>query len=150
MRQLDRVRRSALDYASMSRDPITKVGAVIFSEDDWVEISAGYNCLARGVHHLASRQERPAKYLFTPHAEVNAITNAARLGRATKGASMLVTMFPCACCASQIINAGIKKVYTPQPDWGHHKYHEHHEASLVQFGESGVQLHYIDVNKEIL
>lgn len=149
MRQLERVRRSALDYASMSRDPITKVGAVIFSEDDWVEISAGYNCLARGVLHLPERHERPAKYLFTPHAEVNAITNAARLGRATKGASMLVTMFPCACCASQIINAGVKTVYTPIPDKDHHMYKDHHEAALAQFRESGVGLWFLDVTKEI-
>lgn len=145
MRQLDRVRRSALDYASMSKDPITKVGAVIFSEDDWVEISAGYNCLARGVHHLPSRHERPTKYLYTPHAEANAISNAARMGRATKGASMLVTMFPCACCASLVINSGIKKVYTPEPDWDHHLYREHHEASLVQFGEAGVELVYTNM-----
>lgn len=139
-----------MDYASMSRDPITKVGAVIFSEDDWVEISAGYNCLARGVQHLPERHERPTKYLFTPHAEVNAITNAARLGRATKGASMLVTMFPCACCTSQIINAGVKTVYTPEPDWSHHMYKEHHDAALEQFEESGVKLEYIDVAKEIM
>ena len=142
-RQLVRIRNIALEYSKMSLDANTKVGAVIFCEEDWVEISAGYNCLARGVFHLPERQQRPLKYLFTPHAEANAITNAARLGRATKGKSMIITMFPCGPCASLVINAGIVRVYCPEPDLDHHLYKDHHETALAQFRESGVELVYI-------
>lgn len=130
--------------AQMSRDDNTKVGAVIFSEEDYVEISIGYNCLARGVTHKPERSQRPLKYLYTSHAEASAISSAARLGRSTKGASMVVTMFPCCSCCVQIINAGIKKLYTPRPDMSHYKYAEEFEHSVQQFKEAGVTVFYIE------
>lgn len=130
--------------AQMSRDENTRVGAVIFDEQDCVEVSVGYNCLARGVEHKPERSQRPLKYHFTSHAEASAVANAARLGRKTKGCSIAVTMFPCPICSALLINAGITKVYSPKPDWTHYKYKDELQYSLEQFKEAGVDLFYIE------
>ncbi len=45
------------------------------------------------------------------HAEARLIANAARQGRATEGASMYVTDFPCPPCAKLIAGAGISRLY---------------------------------------
>jgi len=63
--------------ASRSKDPSTKVGCVIASYDNMV-LSTGYNGLPRNVLDLSERMERPAKYLWTAHAEENAVAQAAR------------------------------------------------------------------------
>ena len=50
------------------------------------------------------------------HAEMDAITTAARLGRgATKGADLYCTTYPCHNCARHIVAAGIKNVYYIEP-----------------------------------
>lgn len=49
------------------------------------------------------------------HAEMNAITDAARLGRATKGATLYCTTFPCHNCAKHIVAAGIERVVFIEP-----------------------------------
>ena len=45
------------------------------------------------------------------HAEARLIADAARGGRATQGASMYVTDFPCPPCAKLIAGAGIATLY---------------------------------------
>ena len=49
------------------------------------------------------------------HAEMNAITDAARLGRSTKNAVLYCTTFPCHNCAKHIVSSGIKRVVYIQP-----------------------------------
>lgn len=49
------------------------------------------------------------------HAEMNAILDAARLGRATKGATLYCTTFPCHNCAKHIVAAGIDRVVFIEP-----------------------------------
>jgi dCMP deaminase len=44
------------------------------------------------------------------HAEINAITQAAKHGNATDGATMYLTTQPCGECAKAIVGAGIKRV----------------------------------------
>lgn len=44
------------------------------------------------------------------HSEVDAISNCARLGIATEGATIYITRYPCEACARQIVQAGIKHV----------------------------------------
>lgn len=93
-------------FAKRSKDPSTKVGCVIVGPDREVR-SMGYNGLPRGVEDLAERMERPAKYLWTSHAEENAVAQAARIGVSLKGCTAYVTHFPCARCARALIQAGI-------------------------------------------
>jgi deoxycytidylate deaminase len=49
------------------------------------------------------------------HAEMHAITGAARLGRSTKSAKLYCTTFPCHICARHIIAAGISEVHFIEP-----------------------------------
>jgi deoxycytidylate deaminase len=49
------------------------------------------------------------------HAEMSAISDAARLGRTTKGASLYCTTFPCHLCAKHIVAAGIDRVVFLEP-----------------------------------
>lgn len=46
----------------------------------------------------------------TNHAEMNALTQAAKLGNSVDGASAYVTNMPCTTCAKALIAAGIKRV----------------------------------------
>lgn len=98
--------RMAELVASRSKDPSTKVGCVVVSYDNTV-LSTGYNGLPRGVLDLPERMERPAKYLWTAHAEENAVAQAARNGISLDGATAYVTHSPCCRCARALIQAGI-------------------------------------------
>ncbi|CAB4196329.1 ComEB Deoxycytidylate deaminase [uncultured Caudovirales phage] len=103
------------------------------------QISTGYNGIPRGVLDLRERLERPAKYLFTSHAEENAIAQAARVGAMTKGCTAYVTHCPCARCARMLIQAGIvRAVYdikgtTSMPE-------EEFIAAKIMLIEAGIEL----------
>jgi dCMP deaminase len=98
--------------AGWSKDRSTKCGAVLVSpEGD--PLGWSYNGFPRTVDdNVEERHERPDKYLWTSHAEENAVCNAARIGVSLRGTSMYCTHPPCARCARQIIQAGIVKVCT--------------------------------------
>lgn len=75
----------------------------------------GYNGLPRGVSgEIAIRYspEDGEKYYWFEHAERNAIYNAARAGTSTAGCRLYVSLFPCADCASAIIQSGVVQVNT--------------------------------------
>lgn len=95
--------------AGWSKDPSTQVGCVVVSPDNAI-LATGYNGLPRGVDDLPERMERPAKYLWTSHAEENAVAHAARLGATLRGAAAYVTHHPCSRCARMLIQAGIARV----------------------------------------
>ena len=95
--------------ASKSKDPSTKVGCVLVGPDNEVR-STGFNGLPRGVTDKPERMERPAKYLWTSHAEENAVAQAARMGTAVKGCTAYVTHPPCARCTRALIQAGIRHI----------------------------------------
>lgn len=69
----------------------------------------------------------------TVHAEQNAIINCARNGISTLGATMYVTMTPCAVCARMIIQAGISKVIA------RNKYQKDSESRFL-LGLAGIEL----------
>jgi len=95
--------------ASKSKDTSTKVGSVIVRHNN--AFSTGYNGFPRGCNDdIPERHERPAKYDWVVHSELNAIINAAREGFRTEGSTMYVTLHPCNECAKAIVQAGIKEV----------------------------------------
>jgi deoxycytidylate deaminase len=49
------------------------------------------------------------------HAEMNALSDAARLGRSTKNATIFVTTYPCHNCAKHLIAAGIERIVFVEP-----------------------------------
>ncbi len=100
-----------------SKDPKCPVGAVIVSKDNII-LSTGFNGFARGVHDdeqiLNDADEKPKVIC---HAEANAILNAARVGARVEGATIYVSKFPCLTCCNAIIQAGIKRIYTHDPEF---------------------------------
>ncbi len=95
-----------------SKDPSTKVGAVVVGPNREIR-STGYNGIVRGVNDdLPERLERPTKYDFFEHAERNAVYNACLIGASLKGCVIYVTSMPCPDCARAIIQSGIKMVVT--------------------------------------
>jgi dCMP deaminase len=105
---------------SKSKDPSTKVGALVVGPYREVR-SMGYNGFPRGVNDSGTRHPerhtRPNKYLWTEHAERNAIYNACRVGVSLAGCTMYVTAFPCSDCSRGIIQSGISTViYKPWVD----------------------------------
>lgn len=88
----------------------TKVGCVIVAGHKGEILSTGFNGLPRGVAERPERLQRPAKYLWTSHAEENAVAFAARRGHSLEGATAYVTHLPCSRCARSLIQAGVSCV----------------------------------------
>lgn len=106
----------AAHVGSWSRDPSTKVGAVIVRPDRTIA-SVGYNGFPRGVADVYTT--RDDKLMRTVHAETNAIVSARE---PLAGCSLFVyPLCPCSNCAALIIQAGIKEVIYPvvptRPEW---------------------------------
>lgn len=129
-------------FASWSKDLRRGVGAVIVDPDTRNVLSHGYNGLPRGLSDdLGERLERPAKYLWTEHAERNALYNAPL---SVRGATMYCTFFPCAECARAIIQCGIKRLVTRPPDLDHATWGESFTVAIVMLNEVGIEITYID------
>jgi len=130
--------------AKLSKDPSTKVGAVLFDEKRRI-VSAGYNGFARGVADTDDRlSNRDVKYRLVLHAEKNAILFATG---PTHGCTMVVTHPCCAQCAALIIQAGVAHVMWPKPAT---EFEERWRQDLVltreQFTEAGVSIYEVDVS----
>jgi len=126
-----------------SKDKSTQIGAVIVGNDNEI-LSTGYNSFPRGMDdNIQERQERPEKYFYMVHAEINSIINAARIGVSTKNSTIYLTCgIPCTDCAKGIINAGIKTIYCKQicTTKNNEKWIEHQKISLEMFEECGIQV----------
>lgn len=105
----------AQHVATWSKDPSTKVGAVIFNYDHQV-LGIGYNGFPRYVEDMPARYEtKPIKYKLIVHAEANAILNA--IGN-VRGHCLVTTKYPCSECTKLIIQSGISRIITPKPTEG--------------------------------
>jgi dCMP deaminase len=100
--------------ANWSKDPSTKVGAVIIGQNKEI-LSTGYNGFPPGIRETEERLERPTKYIYTEHAERNALYFAALNGVRISGSTMYASLFPCGNCARGIIRTGIARVVAPKP-----------------------------------
>lgn len=138
--------RQVYDWAWQSKDPRTKIGAVIVNKD--VAISSGYNNFPRKVLDLESRYlDKETKYSFVVHAEHNAILNAARLGHKTEGTTLYTQGVPCAQCCKAVINSGISKIicHKQWPNLIHSPaWIESFKLSEVMMNEAGIELGWID------
>lgn len=110
----DKWDRRFLDLAdhisAWSKDSSTKVGCVIVDTSKRVR-SLGYNGFPVGVNDdVEERQQRPEKYLWTEHAERNAIYTAARTQTNLEDCILYCNYLPCADCARAIIQTGISCV----------------------------------------
>lgn len=129
--------------AKWSKDPSTKVGAVIVDPQDNSIVSLGYNGFPRQVLDTPDRLEnRETKYRMIVHAERNAMLFARR---DLRGMTLYTMPFmPCARCAGMIIQAGISRIVTVVPPldiesrWGADL-----AIALKMITEAHVQLSYI-------
>ncbi len=121
--------------AQWSKDPRTKVGSVIVDEKKRV-VSLGYNGFPRGVSDYAGRYEnREVKHLFVAHAERNALDNAPLM---VDGCTLYVSLLPCNECAKSIIQKGISRVVSYEPDRDGDGFNW--ETTRSMFEEAGVSL----------
>lgn len=108
----ERFLRVAREVSEWSKDPGTRVGAVLVR--DRRIIATGYNGFPEGIADTEERyRDRESKLSLTVHAEVNALLNAAKNGAQTKGSTLYVTFPPCVNCSTCIIQAGVAKVVCP-------------------------------------
>lgn len=130
----DRFIAMAQLIAGWSKDPSTKVGAVIVDDARRI-ISHGYNGFPRGVDDNPHRYEQKlVKHEMVVHAEVNAILNAKS---PVTGCTLYSTFFPCPRCAAVMIQAGIKKVITI-PNESDERYLQLRLIAQQMFTEAGV------------
>ena len=125
----------AQHIATWSKDPSTQVGAVAVAPSKAV-LQTGFNGLPRGVQDSPERMERPAKYIWTAHAEESLVAHAAR--QQLEGSTVYVTHLCCNACARMLINAGVACVVVGEGKTSMPK--EHFDAALAMFAEAGVQL----------
>jgi len=108
--------QQAKDRARFSTDRSRKIGCVITSPEGQI-LSEGWNTVPLRCQHTEERHQRPAKYIWTEHAERNAIYAAARAGTALLGSTIYVPWYPCPECARGIIASGIARLVAYRPDF---------------------------------
>lgn len=136
------LRRAEL-AAECSKDPSTKVGAVIV-RPNLTTAGDGYNGFPRGmVDNSELYADRETKLSRTLHAELNAVLNSYG---SVEGCTIYVTHPPCTTCALVIIQSGIERVVTKKPTedflsrWG-----DQYEKVKGFFAEVEIEVVEIDV-----
>lgn len=136
----------AIEVSKWSKDPSTKVGAVIVGKKGQI-VSQGYNGFPRGIKDSWERlNTRETKYKFILHAEMNAILNALYNGSSVNDCTIYVHGLPvCNECAKAVIQSGIKRVvYDTLPS---EKWKESTNYALNMFKECFIETDYLDMSK---
>jgi dCMP deaminase len=97
----------AKTVASASKDPSTKVGAVIVDSNNKI-VSTGYNGFVQGCDESLMTFDRPMKYKLIIHAEANALLFSKQN---LYGCKIYITDAPCEECLKLILQSGIREVY---------------------------------------
>lgn len=112
----------AESVAKWSKDPSTKVGAVVIGSKGQI-LSQGFNGFPRGIDDRPERyNNKETKYELVVHAEMNAIYNATYNGVSLDGSTMFVSgLLVCHECAKAIIQVGVTRVVAQceeiKPNW---------------------------------
>lgn len=142
----ERYFKIAKETASWTKDPRTAIGAVIIGDKGQIK-SQGYNGFPRGIEDLPERYtDRPTKYKYVIHAELNCIYNALHNGTSVLCDTIYVTGLPvCHECAKAIIQVGIKKVLydTPVGD-GSSPWDASGILALEMFEEAGIEVEFFE------
>lgn len=97
----------AIAVSKRSRDPSTKVGAVIIRSDKTIA-SMGYNGFPRTMEDKEEWwNDREEKYPRVIHAEMNALLNSKE---SVAKMSLYITHPPCPDCAKHVAAAGITRI----------------------------------------
>jgi len=143
----DRYINLAKEISTWSKDPSTKVGAVVIGNNGEV-LSQGYNGFPRSIKDTPQRlKDREKKYNLVVHAEMNAIYNASLNGVSLKGSTLYVYGLPiCNECAKGVIQVGIDKVIATRPADYNKEWDESIKDAKALFKEAEVE-YIIDVEK---
>ena len=138
------MRIADLEVAQWSKDRSSKVGCVLVKDREI--ITTGFNGIPRGVNdNIDTRHEKPEKYFYFHHAELNAVVNAARQGKSTLNCDAYVNWYPCDHCAGVLVNAGIKRVFCDrEPEWEHHKWGGSFKRASTILNEGGIEVIYMN------
>ncbi len=101
-----------------------KVGAVIVRDRNI--LATGYNGSPAGLPHCTDvgcmifksqtpTGEQEENCFRTIHAEINAITQAAKNGAAIRGSDVYITHTPCIHCFKTLLNAGVTRICYEKP-----------------------------------
>lgn len=129
----------AKHVAGWSKDPSTKVGAVI-ADDMMRVVSLGFNGFARGITDDSRLEDRDTKLAHIIHAEINAIL----FGRDVANTNLYTWPFPpCSRCAPVIIQSGISRVVFPGECWSDKpladRWFSDMQTARAMFAEAGVE-----------
>lgn len=128
----------AREISTWSKDPNTKVGAVL--ADDNQVVSLGYNGFPKRIEDDSRLKDRDHKNRIIVHAEMNALL---RANRDVSGLTLYTYPFmPCHMCAPHIINSGIARVVTLPYVSG--KWLESFGRSMENLGEAGVLVEFYE------
>jgi dCMP deaminase len=138
---LERFKELTHLISSWSKDPSTKVGAVIVDKKNRI-ISTGYNGFPASIpDNSDSLLDRDFKLDVTIHAEENAILFS---NVDLADAIIFVTHFPCPRCASKMIQVGISRVYVTKRD---ESFEERWKIQIARsrliFSHAGVIIEYV-------
>ena len=148
-------RANAIADAPISRGgsphPSVKVGAVLVGADG-CEISAASNRFPEGVDRRRPERYRDGtKSLWINCAEQMTLMQALAKKANTTGATIYVTLEPCAICSGLIAELGLKRVCVPVGAMRRYaklksKWKESIEIGMIKLAEAGVEMTSLDVN----
>ena len=125
--------------STWSKDPSTKVGAVIVSPTNRV-IALGFNGFPTSVVDDSRLNDRTQKYEVIIHGEINAIITAAR--PLTLHTLYTFPFLPCSRCASIVIQSGITRVFSPRNTT--ERWEPNLDVSRGLFSEAGIYTAEVD------
>jgi dCMP deaminase len=146
----------AQEQCRMSKDPSTRVGAVIVGPQLEVR-STGFNGFPRRICDSPERlADRETKLRLVVHAEMNAVLAAARVGIPLEGCTLYLAATddtgaiwggpPCTRCTVEILQAGIRNVVSRPPKAVPSRWHDDLRLSRALLDEAGVS--YREVGEE--
>jgi dCMP deaminase len=138
--------RAAYRLARNSHDLSTQNGAILVDPSTGEVVASGWNDLPPQIRQLGERRLRPAKYLWTEHAERAALYDAASRGIRTSGLWLFCPWLACADCGRALVMSGISRVvghdlglHHTRGDWA-----DSIRTADTMFAEAGVRVTRLD------
>jgi deoxycytidylate deaminase len=123
--------------AAKSKDPSSKMGCVIVDKNKRV-VSLGYNGMIQGANEAKmTLSERPMKYYFAIHSEMNAVIFARR---DLTGCTLYNRVATCENCLKYCLQAGIKRFVYEELRVHSHSTDPEHSMTNIETDEAIIRL----------
>jgi dCMP deaminase len=148
---------AALAQADLSKDPRTRVGAVIVDRSTSHTICSGFNQFPSGIREDQARlNDRDTKLRIIVHAEMAAVISAAKYGRSVNGATVYLAATdstgatwggcPCTRCTAHLLHAGIAEIVSLPRKGGFSAWHEDLDFAQSLIAEAGIIYREVDIS----